>query len=279
MSSSVKNSIPANFTIPTLPEVVQKIASMLEDPNTGVKEISAVIQSDAPLTAKVLKIANSAYYGLQERCLSTQHAVSVLGVRVLRNVVMQASIIRQYQGLETGGFDLNALWQHSIMTAQACHFLAKRARGAVKLSPDEFYACGLLHDLGKVVLIDNQKKAYIAMLQRSVKENLPLHVVEQQELGFTHADVGHLIAVRWGLPPAVAAAIQLHHASDQVLAADPVVELVARTNLLVHHVLDGNQVVAAGMFDGRPARIMGLWPNDITAAVEFVMQSMSNTEV
>ena len=83
-----------NFAIPTIPSVVQRIQRLLEDPNAGVRDIAAVVAQDAPLAAKVLKIANSSFYGLREKVVSTQHAASVLGVRVLRGVVMQASVIR-----------------------------------------------------------------------------------------------------------------------------------------------------------------------------------------
>jgi HD-like signal output (HDOD) protein len=85
--------IAKKISIPTLPSVVAKVQGMLEDPNIGARELGDVVASDAPLAARVLKIANSAYYGLRERCMLPQHATSVLGVRVLRNVITQAAVV------------------------------------------------------------------------------------------------------------------------------------------------------------------------------------------
>ena len=161
--SPTRNTRPPGLT--TLPAVVQKVQHLLEDPNTGAKELGDVIASDAPLAAKVLKIANSAYYGLRERCIAPQHASAVLGVRVLRNVVTQAAVISKYDHLKGSAFDLNALWKHSILVAQACNFLGKRCRKPTGLSGDELYVCGLLHDLGQVVLLDCMNQDYVDDVQ------------------------------------------------------------------------------------------------------------------
>lgn len=161
-----------SITIPTLPAVVQKVQTLLENPNTGAKELGDVVASDAPLAAKVLKIANSAYYGLRERCIAPQHASAVLGVRVLRNVVTQAAVISKYDHLKGSGFDLTALWKHSILVAQACNFLGKRCRATIGLSGDELYVCGLLHDLGQVVLLDCLRADYLAVVDYAREKNL-----------------------------------------------------------------------------------------------------------
>src|SRR5688572_864083 len=140
-------SLPENFTIPTMPSVVERITRLVENPDVGLKDIAQIVAEDAPLAAKVLKIANSTYYGLRERCISTQQAAAVLGLRVLRNVVTQASVIKQYEHLGNQGIDLDELWRHSIVMAQSCSFLVRRCKNPIDLKPEEAYVCGLLHDL------------------------------------------------------------------------------------------------------------------------------------
>jgi putative nucleotidyltransferase with HDIG domain len=276
---SAKNVIPSNFTIPTIPAVVQRISSMLQDPNTGVREIAAVVAEDAPLAAKVLKIANSAYYGLRERCMSTQHATAVLGVRVLRNVVMQASVIQQFEHLEGTGFDLQAQWKHSILTAQICSFAAKRSKVRLGLTPEELYVCGLLHDIGKVALLDNLKNSYTDVAKMARDKNLPLYVLERSELGFDHTDVGVMIAMRWSLPQAIATAIQFHHGPEDSIQRDPIVALVARINQFAHHITSGNLIAATSVFDPQTLRLVGMNANDVEALVQFAERTKAGVEV
>jgi HD-like signal output (HDOD) protein len=115
--------------LPTLPQVVAKINALVEDPDVGVREIGAAVAEDAPIAAKVLKIANSAYFGLREKVISTEHATAVLGIRMLRTVAMQASVLRQYDHV-TGGsdFDCRHLWKHAILTGQVSAALASRCK-------------------------------------------------------------------------------------------------------------------------------------------------------
>ena len=170
-------TLPDNFKIPTLPTVVTRIGKVLQDPNVGVREVAGIIAEDASLAAKVLKIANSAYYGLRTPCISTQQAATVLGLRVLRTVIMQASVIRQYDHLAHTGFDVDGLWKSSIATAQACHFIAKRCKRKLELSPEELYVCGLLHNLGQIVLLDNLKERYVDIAKEADAKRLPVNVV------------------------------------------------------------------------------------------------------
>lgn len=274
-----KNILPSNLTIPTIPTVLTRIEKLVQDPKSGMKEYADVISSDAPLTARVLKIANSSYYGLRERCMSTQQAAVTLGLRVLRNVVTQAAVIEQSRGLATIGFDLDVLWKHSIMTAQTCNFLARRCRNPELPTADELYVCGLLHDLGQIVLLDNLKHDYVAIARQAQAEGLPLHVAERNMLGFDHAEAGSLIAVRWGLPAQMAGAIQHHHTTAEVAALLPEVLLVARTNLLVHRVFEGNRSGAAEIFGPDVTKVLNLSGDDVTAAIEFVERSMQHVVI
>lgn len=271
--------LPENFSIPTMPAVVQRISALLQDPEVGLRDIAQIVSEDAPLAAKVLKIANSTYYGLRERCISTHQAAAVLGIRVLKNVVTQASVIQQYEHLKgTGGFDLDDLWRHSIVVGQASGFMMRRAKRRFEITPDEIYVCGLLHDLGQIVLLDNLKGRYVSLAAQARDLNIPLFLAEQQELGFHHADVGARIATRWGLPPAVVQAIGFHHGPEAEIEADPVVALIARTNTLVGRVTHGNLAAAAGTFGGPVGALLGVTGEDEGLLIEFVQGALKSVE-
>ena len=116
-------------TIPTLPGVVSRINALLNDPESGMPEVAEVIVQDASISAKVLRMANSAYYGLAQPVASIQQAALVLGGQVLRNIAMQASVIQKYDHLEsTSDFDVKVVWKHAVSTAQTAQSLAHGCR-------------------------------------------------------------------------------------------------------------------------------------------------------
>ena len=275
-----KQLIRDNLSIPTLPAVIQQITAMMADPDSGTGEIGALIGQDAPLAAKVLRIANSAYYGLRERCLSTEQASSVLGLRVLKNVVTQAAVIQQFDHLRNyPGFDIDDLWQHSILTATACQEIARRCDGRSPLEPEEFYVCGLLHDLGKIVLLDSMGDEYLEVFQEAKVTGERLHCLEEQRFGFNHTDVGAMVALRWTLPTAAASAIQFHHGPRENVQDDPVVALVANANLIAHRVAEGRIEEAELTLDEETTKFLSLDRRYVPQIIEAVRASISNIVV
>ena len=214
--------------LPTLPRVVVRINAMLTDRECGPREIGRVLGEDPGLTARVLSIANSSAYGLQDKVVSTEQAATVIGERALRNVVLQASIAQRYEHLcERAALDLEAIWEHAMETAQLSQMLGSACRRETGLAADEFHTCGLLHDLGKVVLLDSLGDDYAQVLARAREERRALHQIEAEELGFSHVEVGALLSRRWGLPREVALAIAFHHGPLERILESPSVAAVA----------------------------------------------------
>ncbi len=189
--------IRANVAIPTLPQVVARINALVDDPDVGVREIGAAVAEDAPIAASVLRLANSARYGLREKVLSTEHATAVLGVRMLRTIAMQASVVSRYDHLRgQADFNLEALWRHSILDGFACSLLATRSRARIELSPEEFQVVGLLHDVGKVLLLESSAEVYLACMREARERGVAEFRAEEARFGFHHGEVGALIAAR-----------------------------------------------------------------------------------
>lgn len=281
MTSPEANAIlKNNLTIPTIPTIVAEVQKLLADPDAGTRELGALIAQDAPLTAKVLRIANSAYYGLQEQCVSTEQASSVLGMRVLRNVVTQAAVMNEFKHLRGAkGFDIDDLWRHSIATGQMCATLARRCTTPLDLTPDEFYVCGLLHDLGQIVMLDGLGDRYLEVIQHSKRDEIPIHKAEERAFNFNHTDIGFMVAKRWNLPDAVGRAIQYHHGPREAVENDPVVSLVANANLLVNRVAKISKLSANLVFDEATCEQLGLQMEDMEEVVELTRQSLVGAEV
>ncbi len=271
--------IREHLNIPTLPRVLARVGMLLDDPECGTREIGELVAQDAPLAARVLRIANSAFYGLRERCLSTEQACSVLGMRVLRNVVLQAAVIQQFDHLRKyTEFRIDDLWTHSVLVAQVCAKLAEHSQRALDLQPEEFYTCGLLHDIGKVVMLDCLRDEYLDCHRLSGVLGDRMHHAEKKRFGFHHCDVGAMVAARWGLPPAAISAIQYHHGPVENLILDPVAALVANANLLATRVSGGRLDEAERTLDQETADFLELRPGDVAAILAFSSDAASRIE-
>ena len=256
---SIQDLIRNNLTIPTLPDMVLRINALIEDPDAGTAEIGALVAEDAPLAAKVLRIANSAYYGLSGECVSTAHASTVLGIKVLKNIVTQVAVIQQFDHLEGNEhFSLRDLWDHAGLTAHLCSKAASLSSLHEVPTPEELYVCGLLHDVGKVVLMDGLGQDYLELARIAGEHGRSLQQVERARLGFTHSDVGAVVAQRWGLPEPIIRAIQFHHGPRQEVAGDVVVSIVAHANLLAHRVKAGDLDGAGRVLDDGTRGQLGL---------------------
>jgi len=276
-SDFLETALGNQVTIPTLPAVVQRINKMMADPEVGLRDLGREVAKDAPIATKVLRIANSAFYGLREKVVSTEHAASVLGLRVLKNIVLQASVIAQFEHLSKhGGFDLDAQWRHSIAVAQFCQELTRAASLGFALGPDEFYSCGLLHDIGKVVLLDNLTRDYLEVIQKSSKSGKPLHVVEDEQLGFDHAAIGARVAERWGLPDVLVQAIGRHHGDlAQLVKDNPPAAVVATANTIVHRIQQRPDIEPNEACEGLQLGPLGLERARAAQVVESVRRALA----
>lgn len=240
-SQALRKLLKSNLTIPTMPAIVQKISALIRDPKTGTREIGSLVAEDAPLAAKVLRIANSAYYGLAHECLSTEHASTILGLNVLKNIVTQVSVITQFENLEKEtGFDVSKIWRRSSLTAQIAERMAPLCKKVRVLSPDEFYVCGLLHKVGQVVMLDSIGKPYAQLLQVASHNPSCTQLLETKKLGFNHQEVGALVAKRWDLPEAVVDAIQFHGQPLEALGPRLHVHLITVASQAAKRLMDGD---------------------------------------
>jgi len=244
--------------IPTLPTILTRIDVLLQDPEAGVDAFGEVIDTDPPLAARVLKTANSAFYGHAETVRSTGPAVMTIGTRVLRVLVLQASLIARYEHL-SGSEDLDpdTLWRHSILTAQLSQHLAGILGARPGLAAEPSYTAGLLHDIGKIILLDGLGEEYLAIVHEARVRNEPSYAAETRHLGFDHAHLGGIVARRWGLPKQTVEAVERHHDHARPTGGNLLVPLLANADAVANRVQDrdpsGAQSALASPGNGLPA--------------------------
>ena len=209
--------------LPALPETVLRLMQMTEDPKASLVDVAKVLVSDQALAARVLKLANSAFYGSSRRIGTVSDAVVILGMRTTRNLVMAASCEALLEG-EVAGYGLprGVLLRHSLACASAAQALAKRTKYR---GMEEAFVAGLLHDIGKVVMNTYQRNQFGEVLTQ-VMSGMTYSEAERAVFGFDHAEAGGCLLERWNLPPSLVSAVRHHHAPLQAPGDSPLPCLV-----------------------------------------------------
>jgi len=194
--------------LPTLPSVANNLISLTQSPRTSATQVGELISKDQALTSRVLKLVNSAYYGFPKQITTVNHAVVILGFSRVKNIVLAASVFGLKSENQPARFDAPAFWRHSLGTAVSARTLARVfGRGEA----EESFVCGLLHDIGKLVLAQVSPQDYDRCLELAAERRCTIREAEMEVFDLDHAEVGSWLAERWKLPPAVQAAIRRHH--------------------------------------------------------------------
>jgi putative nucleotidyltransferase with HDIG domain len=193
--------------LPPLPAVVHQLLATIENEHADVTDISRKIGQDQALVAKVLRVANSSFYGMQGKVSSIQDAMVVLGFRNVRTLVLAAALTSGFPKSQRAWFDEQMFWKHSLAVALA----AKAYAGGVGINPDYAFTAGLLHDIGRLVLVTCFPDHYREVVEARGSSDEFLVTVEGSELGFDHAAVGAALAQRWKFSSAITEAVRSHH--------------------------------------------------------------------
>jgi putative nucleotidyltransferase with HDIG domain len=211
--------LPRLRTIPSLPESHRRVVEVLQDPQFDLAQVAAIVARDVGLTAKLLKLVNSAALGLAHPINSISDAIAMLGAARLQSLVMSAWAFSFADEKMCRGFSPAAEWQHALSVAQAAEKLARERRAKPALIEAAFVA-GILHDVGKVMLAANSPEAYAGILALAKKQSQPLWQTETQVLGYSHAEVGGCLLGLWGLDLPLVEAVSRHHQSDLAFSGE-----------------------------------------------------------
>jgi Predicted signal transduction protein len=195
--------------LPTLPVIVQQVQKLIENPNSNMSQIALVITRDQSIAARVIRLVNSAFYGLGNKISSIQQAIMLLGLNTVKNLVIGVSVVKTFEGVHNATlFDREKFWLHSFACATGARLIAKKMD---RIEPEDFFMAGLLHDIGILVLDQFFHEEFIRVVQQTVRTKTELTEVEKSVFGVTHCEIGEFMAAKWRIPEYLAIAIRHHH--------------------------------------------------------------------
>jgi len=217
-NAELKNDPPATLEqlvgrgqeLPSLPEIYLRVAEQLEDETITVQQIGDTVQHDPAITTRVLKMVNSAYYGLPIQVASVAQSVSLLGRERLKHILI-GSVLRGVfsSGQYNPAFSMQVFWQHSIKTAIIARELARQVREIEE--PESMFTAGLLHDIGKLLLFKKFPERMLAAEEHAMQKRVDVLSAELSQVGLTHTAVGEALMQYWGLPQLLIDCATRHH--------------------------------------------------------------------
>jgi putative nucleotidyltransferase with HDIG domain len=198
--------------MPPLPTSIGKVLEICQRPNAQPADLNRVITLDPVLLARVMRLINSAYYGLNQEVTSLVRAIIMLGLNTVKNLALSTAILGTVKtsGEKSSALSLDGFWLHSLCVGVAAKHIA-RLRNVSSNDVENYFFCGLLHDIGKVPLNNRAPEEYLTALSASADQRIPLFEAESQLLELTHCDAGALIIKTWRLSSDILDVVTWHH--------------------------------------------------------------------
>ncbi len=214
--------------LPTLPEIAMKVNRMLQEEEITIERLCETIEKDQAIVSRLLKLVNSAFFGLRSRVNTLSEAIAMLGFNSVRNVVVSVSVIEAFAG-KTGDFDVKGYWKHSIATA----LTAKKLSELIHIgNPETCFLSGLLHDIGKIVLYQHFKEQFQDIMGLMSQQNISFMAAEKEADVLNHARIGGYLAERWQLPRALIDTIKFHHQCSNASSDQDMLMVVHTADIL-----------------------------------------------
>jgi len=218
--------------VSSLPAVAIRIIEVANNPATGAEDLLEAVRFDTALATRIMRTVNSSYYSLQNKVADLKLAITLLGFKEIRNLAMTAYVAQLFEkGTGHGTYSREGLWNHMIGVGAATQLIAQISE---RVPPQEAYLAGLLHDLGTILIDQYLHKPFCRILDRLDPET-PICQVEQEVMGFDHAELGQFVALKWHLPEHLTTSIRYHHEPLQYDGPHrDMVHMVALANFFCH---------------------------------------------
>ncbi len=264
--------------LPPFPQIARKALAVLSDPDYSAPEVVRLIELDPSITAEVLRLCNSSYFGLVRKVGSVRQAVAVLGQKSLIQLIMTSSSLRFFKR-DSDGYEVKGveLWRHSVACAIMCHILLSRV--GLTLEHDVF-TTGLLHDIGKMVLSRFVKEELGKIRHLVEEDNYSFLEAEKEVLGMDHAELGAAVVERWNFPEEICRAIRFHHTPQKALPDDLLTHVVYLANITCLLAGEGGSGVDGLRYRGHSEAILrlNLKAKDIQSNLILLEEEMRKTE-
>ena len=226
--------------LPSLPDIVAKVLSVVEDDGSSIREVGDLISRDQAISSQLLKIVNSTFYGLKEKVSSIQHATVIVGLQEVKSLVLTIAAFQTLHEVKSqASLSREGLWKHSLQCSLLGHIIGQKVGG---VNPETTLTASLLHDIGKLVLDCFFSSEYERVLENVTAKGINMFEAEEQILGFNHADTGGWLCEGWSFPPTLIDPIFFHHrveqASEEHIRMTSIVHLA---DILANHQADDNR--------------------------------------
>ncbi|MBR1680957.1 HDOD domain-containing protein [bacterium] len=199
--------------IPSLPEIITKSIELMQDKNTSAATLSKIISNDIGLTARVLKLVNSAYYGFPKQISTIQQAITILGFTTIKGIILSASIYKMFSQNGTNNyFNYKKFWKHSLLVAKASGMLATEAKINTQ---EDIFAAAFLHDIGKIIFAQYDRENYSNVYKSVFETDEEYMKAEEKYCGLTHCEIANMVAYSWNLPEIFCDIITYHHTPNK----------------------------------------------------------------
>ncbi|MBS1187138.1 MAG: histidine kinase [Burkholderiaceae bacterium] len=229
MTIEIDDVIKRIEELPSLPAVVMEVLESIDQEAVNLSQLTRKIILDQALTAKILRCANSSFYNTQSQVTTIQQAINLIGISGVRNLVVAAALKGSFPECHCRGFDFNVFWRHSIAVAVCAKVLARH----MQLNQDYAYTAGLLHDIGRLVLVTQFTAQYEQAIAWRAAQDCHIVQAEREVLGIDHVQVGEALAAHWHFSKGIVNAIAKHHDPD-LTGGDTVAAIVHVADAIAH---------------------------------------------
>jgi HD-like signal output (HDOD) protein len=221
--SNLESLIEDVVKLVSLPDVYYRLEALIERPDSTLDDFARVLETDPEICARLLSLANSAFYGFPASIETVDKAVQIIGVRQIRELVLATTILRTFDNIPLGMVDMRMFWEHSV----AVGVLAKSISQYCHLSqPERYYVAGLLHDLGRLLFyLKMPGLMHDLLLEREAQEE-NLYLLEERHLGYSHSEAGGALLKKWRVPESIYAPVACHHHVSKCSDYSPVAAAV-----------------------------------------------------
>ncbi len=201
------NHVLADAKLVSLPDVYLRLKTVLDDPDFTMGDVAAVIDKDPGMTVRLLRMVNSAYFGLAAKIETVSRAVGMLGTQQVHDLVLATSVTETFEGMSSEVMDVHRFWRGSVYCGVVARLLAYECN---VLDSERMFVAGLLRDIGHLIMYQSIPDLSQQAMERAVETGAPIHKVEQELIGFDYAQIGGLLMSQWGLPESLQESTKLH---------------------------------------------------------------------
>lgn len=264
-------------SLPSLSPVIQHIISVVSNHDCSASDVVDAIKLDPAIAGKVLRLANSAYFGMPKTVSSLKNAVVILGQKTIHSLVISASLLSQIKGSRELPFDGIRFWKHSIAVAMTCESIAKHLLRYESIDPGEVFCAGILHDIGKLIIGVYSPDLIKIVYDQVHKNNTPYYLNEDQDT--SHEILGALIAKKWNFPTSLINAIKFHHAPMRAEYFEKTVAIVHIADCMMHILgINLNKKEVPPIIDNQVIAIIGLKPERLRVIAQSAIDNEKRIE-